>query len=230
MSKRRVSNLLALAVLACLVEKPMHPYEISTTLRTRGKENSIKLNYGSLYSVVDALAKRGLIEAQQTVRDGRRPERTVYAITPDGRAEFEDWLAELVSTPVREYTSLEAGLSLLAGLSPDESARLLTERAGRLRIELGAIDSVLAVTSEQGLPELFVIEEHYRRARLVAEIAFVVELADRIRTEKLPGVQWWRRISELREQGVTVQEIYADPLRHLGEEGAAMLAQLDQTN
>jgi len=58
MSKRRVSNLLALAVLACLVERPMHPYEISTTLRTRGKEQSIKLNYGSLYSVVGTWARR----------------------------------------------------------------------------------------------------------------------------------------------------------------------------
>ena len=52
MTRRRVSNPLALAVLGCLSERPMHPYEISTTLRTRGKEQSIKLNYGSLYSVV----------------------------------------------------------------------------------------------------------------------------------------------------------------------------------
>src|SRR5690242_3878790 len=108
MMRRRVSNLLALAVLSCLAEKPMHPYEISTTLRTRGKEHSIKLNYGALYSVVAALEKHGLVEQQETVRKGRRPERTVYAITEEGLAEFQDWLAELVSTPVREYTSLEA--------------------------------------------------------------------------------------------------------------------------
>src|SRR5438128_9171271 len=108
MTHRRVSNPLALAVLGCLSERPMHPYEISTTLRTRGKENSIKLNYGSLYSVVESLQKHGLIQAQETLREGRRPERTVYSITPAGLAEFEDWLAELLSTPVREFTSLEA--------------------------------------------------------------------------------------------------------------------------
>src|SRR5690242_11005973 len=61
MTRRRVSNPLALAVLACLTERPMHPYEISTTLRTRGKEKSIKLNYGSLYAVVESLQKHGLI-------------------------------------------------------------------------------------------------------------------------------------------------------------------------
>src|SRR3954452_3003950 len=103
MAKRRVSNLLALAVLACVAQRPMHPYEISTSLRTRGKEASIKLNFGSLYSVVESLAKHGLIESQGTVREGKRPERTVYAITDAGRAEMEDWLSELLSTPKKEY-------------------------------------------------------------------------------------------------------------------------------
>ena len=84
MTRRRVSNPLALAVLSCLAERPMHPYEISTTLRTRGKEKSIRLNYGSLYAVVDSLQKHGLIETKETLREGRRPERTVYDITPAG--------------------------------------------------------------------------------------------------------------------------------------------------
>ena len=81
MTRRRVSNPLALAVLACLGERPMHPYEISSTLRQRGKEESIKLNFGSLYSVVAALEKHGLVVEQERVREGNRPERTIYAIT-----------------------------------------------------------------------------------------------------------------------------------------------------
>ena len=58
MAARRtsISNPLALAVLACLHERPMHPYEMASTMRERGKEQSIKLNYGSLYTVVDNLA------------------------------------------------------------------------------------------------------------------------------------------------------------------------------
>jgi DNA-binding PadR family transcriptional regulator len=137
MSRR---NPLALAVLSCLIERPMHPYEISTTLRSRGKELSIKLNYGSLYAVVESLRKRGLVSAVETSREGRRPERTVYEITDAGRVEHEDWLAQLLSTPEREFTSLEAGLSLMPGLPPSEVARLLGERAERLRMELRSLD------------------------------------------------------------------------------------------
>src|SRR4051812_11899766 len=138
MTRRRVSNPLALAVLACLTEKPMHPYEISTTLRTRGKEKSIKLNYGSLYAVVESLQKHGLITARETTRDGRRPERTVYEITAAGVEEFEDWLAELLSTPVRDFTSLEAGLLLMPRLPPPAGGPLPRERARRPPMELRA--------------------------------------------------------------------------------------------
>jgi DNA-binding PadR family transcriptional regulator len=217
-SRRRVSNPLALAVLGCLSERPMHPYEISTTLRTRGKEQSIKLNYGSLYAVVESLQKHGLITAQETTREGKRPERTVYAITEAGVEEFEDWLAELLSTPVRDFTSLEAGLSLMPGLPPDEVARLLTERAERLRIELRSLDAMFAETAELGLPELFLIESRYRRHMLTAELEFVATLAHDIRTSAFEGTKAWRRMHELRADGVPLEEIFADPVAHLGEE------------
>jgi DNA-binding PadR family transcriptional regulator len=217
-SRRRVSNPLALAVLSCLNERPMHPYEISTTLRSRGKEQSIRLNYGSLYSVVEALQKHGLITTRETTREGRRPERTVYEITPQGRAEFEDWLAELLSTPVREFTSLEAGLSLMPGLPPDEVARLLDQRCDALRIELRGMEAAGEVAAEMGLPEIFAVESHYRHAMLTAELAFVTDLVKRIRTEELAGTAVWRRMHELFAEGMTFEQILADPVGHLGEE------------
>ena len=49
------ANPLALAVLALLFERPMHPYEMAATLKQRHKEDSIKLRYGSLYTVIDLL-------------------------------------------------------------------------------------------------------------------------------------------------------------------------------
>ena len=134
MGRRRVANPLALAVLGCLAERPMHPYEMSATMRGRGKHESIKLNYGSLYTVVESLQKHGLIAVRETVREGRRPERTVYEITDAGRLEFTDWLSELISTPVKEYAAYEAGLSLIGGLRP---GRGRAGAAGRARCGCG---------------------------------------------------------------------------------------------
>lgn len=196
MARRKVSNPLALAVLGLLIERPMHPYEMSSTLRERAKEVSIKLNYGSLYSVVDSLVRHELIEVHETVREGRRPERTVYSITDAGRTEFIDWLSELLALPVKEYTQFEAALSLMPGLPPDEVVRLLQVRRSRLETGIIATSAVLEEVAKQGLPGLFAIEDEYLLTIRRAELEFVERLIRRIKDGSLDGVDLWRRAHE----------------------------------
>src|SRR5579871_393550 len=129
-SERRFSNPLALAVLVLLYERPMHPYEMATTLRERGKEQSIKLNYGSLYTVIEQLAREKWIAVKQILKEGRRPEKTIYELTPAGEIELVEWMRELVSSPVKEYPQFEAALSLLPALPPEEVIQLLQIRVG----------------------------------------------------------------------------------------------------
>jgi len=195
-AKRKISNPLALAVLALLTERPMHPYEMSSTMRERVKEASIKLNYGSLYSVVDSLQRNGLIEVQETVREGRRPERTVYGITDAGRTELVDWLSELLSIPVKEFTQFEAALSLMPCLPPDEVARLLSTRRGRLENEIVATKAILEDLANRGLPYLVAIESDYVLALRQAEAAFIDRLIGAINDGSLDGVDVWRRAHE----------------------------------
>jgi DNA-binding PadR family transcriptional regulator len=191
MATRGRSNPLALAVLSCLWQRPMHPYEIATTLREQGKDGSIKINYGSLYTVVESLLKKKLIEERETVREGRRPERTVYAITDAGKREHDDWLAELISRPTSEFTLFEAALSLIGGLPPDEVVRLLEQRRGLLYMQIKAGESGHQAALDGGLPELFLIEWGYKNALGRAELAFVEDLITRIREHKLDGVDIW---------------------------------------
>src|SRR5258705_11246867 len=111
--RRKVGNLLGLHVLATLYERPMHPYEIAAEMRGRGKEQDVKIQWGSLYTVVQNLEKHGFVTATHTAREGRRPERTVYEITDAGRAETVDWVREIAGVPEREYPRLRSGLSVL---------------------------------------------------------------------------------------------------------------------
>jgi DNA-binding PadR family transcriptional regulator len=132
MAKKRRSNPLALAVMVLLFEQPMHPYEMATTLKQRHKHDSIKIRFGSLYTVIHALVAEGLIAPRETVREGRRPERTVYELTPAGQAEMRDWQRALIGEPVKEYTHFEAGLCLLGALPPGEAIELLRRRQAKL--------------------------------------------------------------------------------------------------
>ncbi|WP_263731215.1 PadR family transcriptional regulator [Cellulomonas sp. SG140] len=210
MATRPVSNPLALAVLACLWERPMYPYEITTTLRERGKEDSIRLNFGSLYSVIQQLVKKDLIEVERTEREGNRPERIVYAITPAGRQETDAWLRELIAQPVKEYPAFETGLSLLAMLPPAEAARLLRERLARLEQDVAEREALAAGDVVRQLPELFVVELTYRIAMLKAERDYVAQLAGRIERRELGGFGLWAQLHEQLAQGRSHQELAAE--------------------
>jgi DNA-binding PadR family transcriptional regulator len=196
MAPRTRNNPLALAVLVQLWERPMHPYEISMTLRERRKEESVRLNFGSLYSVVESLERHGLIEAASTERDGNRPTRTVYRITDAGVTEAIDWLTDLVRDPVKEFPQFEAALSFLPVLAPDDALRLLRIRAETLRKNLTAGDATREAARAQGLPELFELEAEFEAALQRAELAFVENLATRIADGTLAGVDMWRGLHE----------------------------------
>lgn len=174
----------------------MHPYEMATTMRERGKDQSIKLNYGSLYTVVEALKQHKLIVEQETERAGRRPERTVYCLTDAGRMELIDWLSELISTPVKEYTWFEAGLSLIPILPPDDAATLLTQRCNRLEMEISQGRSLMELAAQRGVARLHLIEGEFQLAMREAELAWTRQFAESIRSNTLEGIAEWAKISD----------------------------------
>jgi DNA-binding PadR family transcriptional regulator len=209
--KMRLSNPLALAVLALTFERPMHPYEMASTLKHRQKHESIKLRYGTLYTVIELLTGRGLIRAKEISRDGKRPERTVYALTAEGRDQLRDWMHELLAEPAKEFPQFGAALCLLPVLPPEEALLMLRDRALKLTGKIAAMQAVLAQIAGQQLSELadpdqplpavlvgqkfpaiFVVEEEYRLALLRAELNFVNDLIRRINEEGWGPVELWR--------------------------------------
>jgi DNA-binding PadR family transcriptional regulator len=192
MPRQARSNPLALAVLVTLYERPMHPYEVAQTLRQRAKQESVRLNYGSLYAVVEALEKRGLITARETVRDGKRPERTVYEITDAGSTEMIDWMTELIGVPAKEYPQFMAGLSFLAALSPDDALNALRTRAEAVAFQLAGLRGGMKAARDIGLPRLFGLEAEYEEQQLTSELHFVNGLVKEIASGDLEGLDMWR--------------------------------------
>jgi DNA-binding PadR family transcriptional regulator len=193
--RRKVSNLLALSLLTLLMQQPMYPYEMAATLRERGKDQSIKINWGSLYTVVQNLEKYGFIEAVEVAREGRQPERTTYQITEAGRAELRDWLRELIGEPEREYTRFEAGLGEAGILSPDEVIGLLRDRLDALAASNAGHQADLEALGAQ-LPRLFLVESEYHLALRRAEEDWVRGLLKELTDGSFPGIGAWRKFHE----------------------------------
>ena len=163
-------------------------------------------------TVIDLLLARGLIRAKETSRAGRRPERTVYALTEQGYDALRDWMRDLLRDPVKEYPQFEAGLCLLPVLPPPEAVALLRDRALRLTGAVAQLQVQRAEILDQDLatvagtqdmpaslagrkfPPLFVVETEYRLALIKAELAFVNELVRRIVEEGWGPLDLWRDI------------------------------------
>lgn len=195
MADRGTSNPLALAVLACLAQRPMHPYEMSSTMREQRKDTAVKLNFGSLYSVVGSLQRRGWIEqVGPATRQGNRPQRRTYALTEAGAAAFTDWLTSLVREPAVEFPTFAAGLDHLTTLPPADAAAALRAREHALVADVERRRAELAAATEglarRGLGRVYVLEDDYRLAMVEAELAWVRSVLGELDTGTLDDAQW----------------------------------------
>ncbi len=211
-ARRKVNNLMALAVLSTVIQRPMHPYEIASIMKARGKDRDMPIKWGTLYTVVGNLEKHGFIEAAENSRSGSRPERTVYRITETGIAELRDWTGDLLGTPEPEQTSFEAGLSVLAVLSPDEVIDLLRARLERLTADLAEQRAEYTRNAAE-IPRLLMSEWDYSLALLAAQAEWVRSFLAELTSGEMPGIPQWRAwhetgeipadFAELAERGAT---------------------------
>ena len=197
---RHRSNPLALAVLITLHERPMHPYEIASTLRERNKHESVRLNYGSLYAVVPSLERRGLIAPRETVREGRLPERTVYGLTEKGELEAHDWLTDLIAVPANDFPAFGAGLSFLPALPPEDVAALLRDRARQIEVQLSKFGAEREVNDKAQIPRLVWVEDEFRSVMRESELGYIRRLISDIESGSLKGIEWWRMIHQARDE------------------------------
>jgi len=168
---------LALAVMNLLMEHPMHPYEMKSKMKERGHDQVIRLKGGSIYDTVERLEEGGFITSQAPSREGRRPERTVYAITENGREEITAWMREMLAQPVNDYPQFAAALAFLAVLDKDEVVRLLRARAALLESQIARNEKGLEdLQTIHRIPRLFLVEAEYGVVVSRAEVEWVRSL------------------------------------------------------
>src|SRR5712691_10733190 len=61
---------LALSILELLDQRPMHPYELASTMRDHHQDEFIRLNFGSLYHTVEVLERNGWIFPAEREKEG----------------------------------------------------------------------------------------------------------------------------------------------------------------
>ena len=177
-------TLWSLAVLGLLRETPMHPYEMQRQMHLRHTDELLALKRGSLYHAINQLQRDGLIEPVEVSREGRRPERTVYRITPDGEDELVGWLRDLLSTPVREPSQFTAALAHVSHLDTADALDQLQLRAVGVAAAIAAMQAVERGVSAY-VGRASVLEVEYARTLLEAELQWLHALIDDVRAGRL---------------------------------------------
>ena len=176
---------LALSILELLDERPMHPYELASTMRDRHHDEFIRLNFGSLYHTVDALERDGLIVPVEREKEGRRPERTIYKLSESGRSFLLDVVGQILSQPRREFLHFSAGLMFMHHLTSKQAADHLQQRAEALGHVIEKLTRIKDELLAGGHHRLAIIELEHKIALLAAERDWVKRIEAEIRAGKL---------------------------------------------
>lgn len=188
---------LALGILSTLRDHPMHPYEIRQTMIERKHDEVIRMPGGSLYSTIDRLLADGYVTVITTEREGRRPERTIYDLTPEGEAALLDWLREALVTPAGDVPQLASVIAFLPHLMPAEAVGLLVRRQRALRARLADEGATMGDAFWSRMPRMFRLHHEYRTTLWEAELEWVSGLVTDIQTGRLSWppviVEWHQR-------------------------------------
>ena len=188
--RRGDRDLVGLTVLALLLTGPRHTYEMQRLMVATHKDFVTGLPR-SMYHAVGKLEAGALIEVAGVEREAGRPERTVYALTPAGRAELRERVQRLLALPDPDATLLTAALSFIGVLPIAEAAKALRARSDELGRRGDGLRSAMGEVA--GLPRVLLVENEYELARLAAERAFV----DGLRADLDSGALAWP--ADLRE-------------------------------
>ena len=82
-------------VLAMLAKEPSHGYELRARLSQALGPLGGEMNAGQIYVTLARLEKAGLVFCERAAGLPDRPDRKVYALTPQGQQRVGDWLTEV---------------------------------------------------------------------------------------------------------------------------------------
>ena len=154
-----------LLILGVLHRGDFHPYEIKRRLEAAMVECYIDVDVGTLYYAVRQLEKAKLITAVAEERVARGGMRTIYRVTPAGRAEFRNGLHRQFEAEGAVSQTLYGALLFLHLADPEvirDSLRRRIARLGELIDKLRPIRKELAPVMSTGGEHLL---DHLGRQR-----------------------------------------------------------------
>ncbi len=179
------ARLLILGVLQ--YKSPAHGYDIRRELESWRAEAWAQIAYGSIYFALNKMAEEGLVEAVSTDQVGKRPARTLYAITEEGAREFQRLLREYWWERKPVIDPFQVAITFMNKLPHDELLAALRTRADILRATLNGFRQANWPDVERmGAPRHIAENFHLSIAHMEAELHWIEGAIGKVERGELP--------------------------------------------
>lgn len=173
----RDANPVRLLILGLLAGGPLHGHQIRRAAELSGIEQWGGVKVGALYGMLHRLEAEGLVEPVRVEQEGRRPQRTVYAITAEGYAELALHRDRALTQPALHSTTVEAALKWSVGLDHEALRERLSRRRDALARALTELVAGRELHQAEGhLPAASIAGYRRTQLHLEAELAWHDEL------------------------------------------------------
>jgi DNA-binding PadR family transcriptional regulator len=189
-----------LFVLGRLSMRPTHGHEIMHTLAESRADLWVELSQKHVYYILNKLERDGLVSVE-IQREGARPARKVYSVTPEGLQAFERLMRADGFVEAMPYSEFDVVFGMLAytdRLAPADKTDILERRAAHLRALMADATAASDGAGASGAFDLpaRVFDKIVRVAR--AELDWLEEVLEVV---KLDGWTSARRGSDARAAG-----------------------------
>lgn len=188
-----LSNMM-LFILSIIADEPINPYAIIKVINHKRESIKYLVHAQTVYSIINILKKRKLISGKK-IKCGRRPDKTIYAITKKGEAQLRKCLTDFTRNPEDQLTEVGLFLMTLRHLDNEAALALLKEYQKKIAREVDAATKRFDEEKKAGLPDVSVIAiEHIVKSSKV-NLHTVEAMIDYIENNpdcKSTPVPFWR--------------------------------------
>jgi DNA-binding PadR family transcriptional regulator len=171
---------IALLVLSCIAEKPLNPYQIKKLFVQLKTDRWFPMATSSIYATIKALVKQVYIEGTKA-RSGNMPEKTIYAITPQGQKALQESLLTALREREQFLSEFELALLFLCHLPREQALDALQTHKNSVERELAA-RAQMSTRLEENVPALGLISIRHSIYKREAELKTLTELIQHIET------------------------------------------------
>jgi len=133
-----------LLLLGLLQRQEMHGYQLHEFIDSY-MQTCVDLKKSTAYYLLEKMAREGLIVPSEE-REGNRPTRQVYSLTPAGEEEFLHLLRKNLSSYLPTLFPGDTGITFLDDLPRAEALALLQQRRTTMAQELDRVEQAPAHT------------------------------------------------------------------------------------